>query len=54
MSNTSIFRFAIRSVQAWHQRQILRALDDRQLEDIGVNRDDLGRETTRHLWELGH
>lgn len=34
------------------QRNRLRALDDRLLDDIGLPRDDAEREATRPIWDV--
>ncbi len=45
--------FALRTMlDVWRQRQTLRQLDDRALEDIGVTRAQADKEAKRKLWDV--
>ncbi|MGD9866093.1 MAG: DUF1127 domain-containing protein [Pseudodonghicola sp.] len=38
-------------IAVWRQRRVLKALDDRALDDIGLTRDEAETEAGRRFWD---
>lgn len=38
-------------IAVWRQRRVLKALDDRALDDIGLSRDEAETEAGRRFWD---
>ncbi|GAA6202337.1 DUF1127 domain-containing protein [Aquicoccus sp. SU-CL01552] len=47
----SVLRTLGRLVAVWRQRQMLKDLDDRALQDIGLTREEAHAEARRTFWD---